>query len=169
MKLYISYSLGVTDLHVAGLLRQQAQTAGIEVETSQHQLALPQDPVTKYGYGSGIPAYNSLAINTAGIISSNFMIAIVSSDSLYMSNVQVELRYAVGLKKSVLALIEGTIPIEQIPGVDYVYFNRNNLKLALEHINRILIERKQKEEANKWIVAGGIALLALYLFSKAED
>lgn len=153
MKLFISHSLAPTDLQVALLLNRQAQAKGIIVESSQHQA----------------PGVNFAQVVQHAIFYSDFVIAIVSLDSPYTSNVQQELSIAASLGKPSLALVErGVRSLQPIHGVQYVEFERRDLGPALAHISAILEGRKNQENLGKWIVGGGLALLALYLISKSE-
>ena len=74
------------------------------------------------------------------------------------------------LGKPTLALVEaGVRSLHKIPGVQYVEFTRRDLGPALAHISSILEARKSQENIGKWVVGGGLALLALYLISKTES
>ena len=153
MRLFISHSLAPTDLHVAVLLGRQAQAKGIVIDTSQHQA-----PVTE-----------STPVIQHAIFYSDFVISIVSLDSEYATSVQLELGAAASLGKPTLALIErGVHLMQRIPGVQYVEFTRANVSPALAHISSFLDAKKSQENLGKWIVGGGVALLALYLISKTE-
>jgi len=153
MRLFISHSLAPTDLNVAVLLSRQAQAKGIVVETSQHQA-----PVTE-----------STPVMQHAMFYSDFVIAIVSLDSEYTASVQLELGAAASLGKPALALIEkGVRSFHTISGVQYVEFTRRDMAPALAHISSILEGRKNQENVAKWVVGGGLALLALYLISKTE-
>lgn len=153
MRLFISHSLTATDLHVAVLLSRQAQAKGIVVETSQHQA----------------PVSESTPIVQHAIFYSDFVISIVSLDSEYTTSVQLELGAAASLGKPTLALVEsGVRSLRAIPGVQYVEFTRRDPRPALAHISSILEARKSQENIGKWVVGGGLALLALYLISKSE-
>lgn len=155
MKLYISHSLAPTDTQVAVLLSRQAQAKGISVESSQHQTPL---------------AVNMAVIIQHAITRCDFVIAIVSLDSQYASNVQHELGIASALKKPTLALVErGVRALQPIAGVQYVEFVRSDLGPALAHISNILEGRKNQESLKQWVVGGGLALLALYLISKSDE
>lgn len=154
MKLFISHSLSPTDWQVATLLSRQAQSKEIAVESSQHQPALGID---------------TAAMIQQTIFSCDFVIAIVSFDSQYTANVQHELTVATSLGKPCLALVEsGVRMLRPLAGVQYVEFVRHDLGPALEHISEILEGRKNKENLTKWVIGGGLALLALYLISKSE-
>jgi nucleoside 2-deoxyribosyltransferase len=155
MKLYISHSLTPTDTQVAVLLSRQAQAKGISVESSRHQTILP--------------ASTAVVVRQA-ITGCDFVIAIVSLDSQYASDVQRELGTAAALKKPTLALVErGVRLLRPIAGVQYVEFVRSDLGPALTHISNILEGRKNQESLTQWVVGGGLALLALYLLSKSEE
>jgi hypothetical protein len=152
MKVYLSYSLSPTDLHIASLLARQAQAKGLEVETSQHQHVL-----------------GTTSINTPALMSASLVIAIVSHDSRYLTTMQQELQYATDISKPVLALVErGLSSHFSVPGTQVVEFDRSNLNPALAHISAILEERKNQDNAGQWLVAGGLALLALYLFDQEK-
>lgn len=154
MRLFISHSLAPTDLHVGVLLSRQAQAKGILVETSQHQA-----PVTA-----------STPVMQNAIFYSDFVISIVSLDSEYATSVQLELGAAASLGKPTLALVEsGVRSIHKIPGVQYVEFTRRDPGPALAHISSILEARKSQENIGKWVVGGGLALLALYLINKTDS
>jgi len=154
MKVFISHSLAPTDLQVAILLTRQAEAKGILVESSQHQA----------------PAFESIQVTQQSILQCNFVIAIVSLDSPYASNVQQDLVAAAKLGKPVLALVERGVPaFHVLPGVQYVEFVRQDLGPALANLSSILEKRKNQENLGNWIVGGGLALLALYLISKAES
>lgn len=154
MKLFISHSLASTDQYVASLLTQQARSRGLIVSTSHHTAS----------------SLNVAESTLQSIKHSDMVIAIVSRDSQYTPNVQIELGFAVAANRPVLALIEqGTSPISQVARVRYVYFNRYNLSPAMAEISRILEEHKSKEDTNKWLIAGGLALLALYLVGENEQ
>jgi TIR domain len=153
MKLFISHSLAPTDLQVAALLNRQAQAKGISVDSSQH-----------HAVGATL-----VQVIQNAIFYSDFVIAIVSLDSPYTSNVQQELSAAASLGKPSLALVErGVRSLQPIIGIQYVEFERLNLGPALARISAILEGRKNQENLGKWIIGGGLALLALYLISKSE-
>ena|SRR6266446_5072685 len=153
MRLFISHSLTPTDLTVAVLLSRQAQAKGISVETSQHQA----------------PINESTPVMQHAIFYSDFVISIVSLESEYVTSVQLELGAAASLGKPTLALIEtGVRSLPSIPGIQYVEFTRRDPGPALAHISSILEARKSQENIGKWVVGGGLALLALYLISKTE-
>jgi len=158
MKLFISHSLAPTDWQVATLLSRQAQGKGMAVESSQHQAFVGVDLAT---------------VIRQTIASCDFVIAIVSFDSSYTANVQYELNVAASLGKPCLALVEqGVYPFQPLAGVQYVDFVRHDLGPALNHINAILEGRKNQENMEsmaKWVIGGGLALLALYLISKSES
>jgi nucleoside 2-deoxyribosyltransferase len=150
MKLYLSHSMSKTDLHVASMLSRQAQAKGIIVDSSRYQSL----------FGS-----NMTVLTTQSIKSSDILIAIVSKDNKNIQNVQLEIGYAAGSGKLVLALVEKGAPsLAYISQITEIVFDRNNLRPALSKISEILEARKNQEDTNKWIVAGGLALLALYIF-----
>ena len=152
MKIYLSYSLTATDLHIAGLLTRQAQAKGIVVETLQ-QMA---------------PGASWTAMIANSIASSDVVIAVVSQDSLNIANVQRELEFAKAYRKPVLALIEkGLLTQINVSDIQYVEFDRRDLSPALSRISVILEEKKNQKTAN-WLVAGGLALLALYLIGQEK-
>lgn len=152
MKLFISHSLAPTDVQVALLLKRQAQAKGIEVESSQHSVPVSAD----------LAGVISHAIARCG-----FVIAIVSRDSRHTAHVQYELSVAAALGKPTLALIEQGAPqIQHVGGIQFVEFTRHDLAPALTHISNILEGRKNQETLGKWLVGGGLALLALYLISE---
>lgn len=154
MKIYVSYSLAPTELHIASLLARQAQAKGIVVESGQQ--------IT--------PGSNWAAIVAHPIASSDMVIAIVSRDSKHISNVERELGVALSYAKPVLALIEQGLHLRiNVPGVQYVTFDRRDLSPALAHIGAILEGRKSQENAGKWLVAGGLALIALYLIGQESQ
>lgn len=152
MKLFISHSLAPTDVQVAFLLRRQAQAKNIEVESPQHSASASAE------IGSVI---------SHAIAGCDFVIAIVSRDSRHTANVQFELGVAAALGKPTLALIERGAPqIRPAGGIQYVEFTRDDLAPALAHISSILEGRKNQETMGKWVIGGGLALLALYLISE---
>src|SRR5260221_11913627 len=154
MKLFVSHSLAATDLQVAILLNRQAQSKGITVESSQHHAA----------------SIELAQFNHQAILRCDFVIAIISLDSPYTSNVQQELEAAARLGKPSLALIEQGVPLFQtLQGIQYVEFVRHDLAPSLAHISSILEGKKNQENLGNWIVGGGLALLALYLMSKVES
>ena len=155
MKLFISHSLTPTDLQVATLLGRTARAKGFVVESSQHQ---------------ALAAAGFAQVIRQAIYHSDFVIAIVSLDSSYAANVQQELAIAASLAKPSLALVEqGVHMLTPIAGVQYVEFVRHDLRPALTHLSNILEGRKNQETVSKWLIGGGLALLALYLISKIED
>lgn len=154
MKIYVSYSLAPTELHIASLLARHAQAKGIAVETAR-QIA---------------PGSNWAAIAAHPIANSDVVIAIVSRDSRNISNVERELGVALSYGKPVLALVEQGLHVRiNVPGVQYVTFDRRYLSPALAHISAILEGRKSQDNAGKWLVAGGLALIALYLIGQESE
>lgn len=155
MKLFLSHSLSPTDLQVASLLARQAQNKGIAVEFSQHQPFV---------------AVNSIEVIQRAILTSDFVIAIVSLDSPYTANVQQELEVATSQGKPCIALVEhGGYSIHHIPGVQYVEFSRRNIGPALTHLSNILEMKKNQGTLNKWVLGGALALFALYLISSSDN
>jgi hypothetical protein len=153
MKIYITYSLGLTDLHIASRLARQAQAKGIIVETSQQ-------PATPVNWATAI---------AHPISNTNVVIAIATRDSQNILNVERDLQIAIKHGKPVLALIEkGLYPQAKIPGIQYIEFDRSSMGLALAQINALLESHKNQQNVNQWLVAGGIALLALYLFGQEK-
>jgi hypothetical protein len=150
MKVFISHSLGYADAHVAVLLSQQAQAKGFIVETSQ-----PSIP-----WAAGMSETARRSIN-----SSDLVVAIVSVDSQLAQSVYSELNAALSVGKPVLAIIEHGVQLPAIQGLHYVNFDRNNLRPALAQISSIL-EEHQGKNIKAWVLAGGLALLALYLISQ---
>jgi len=68
----------------------------------------------------------------------DFVIAIVSIDSQYSSNVQHELGIASALKRPTLTLVErGVRSLQPVAGIQYVEFVRNDLGPALARISNI--------------------------------
>jgi nucleoside 2-deoxyribosyltransferase-like protein/TIR domain-containing protein len=154
MNLYLSYSLSPTDLYLAGMLITQAQQKQIRVQSSHSQATIGADPTS---------------VITEAIRSSDIVVAIVSADSR-SENVLMELGVAVGLGRPVLALVEnGVSLLQQMRGIQLVQFNRNNMSAALSRMGGILDERRKQADANKWLVAAGIGLFALYLISKNDE
>jgi hypothetical protein len=152
MKIYLSYSLSSTDLYIAGLLTHQAQSKGISVETSQQH-------ANSADWGTLI---------THPIISSQAVVAIVSRDSQNTVSVQQELAFARMHVKPVLALVEsGSYFQTSTSGIQFVEFDRRNLNPALTRISLILEGQKNQQTAT-WLVAGGLALLALYLIAQEK-
>jgi hypothetical protein len=154
MRVFISYSLSEMDSHIATLLARQAQTQGLIVDSSQYA----RDWTT--------PLDQSLtqALSTADVV-----VGIVSNDSSFVSNTLRELQTAVSQGKPVIALVEqGTSAFIPTAGLTYVEFNRYDPGPALNSIGRILEDHRNKQNAGNWIVAGGLALLALYLLSGEE-
>ena len=147
MRVFISYSLGLIDQHVARLIAQQAQTRGIEVDSTR--------------YGSHWSETVSAAVQAA-----DFVVAIISGDSHQASIVQSEVKAAVTLGKPVIALVErGSAALSPGVGLRYVEFDRHDPGPALSNIGQILEEHRNKTNLQGWLVAGGLAILALYLFS----
>lgn len=153
MRIFLSYSLAPTDMYIASLLSKQAQAKGIVVETAQ-QIA---------------PGSNWAAVIANQIINSSMVIAIVSQDSRNIANVERELQLAKTYGKPVLALIEkGIYPQVNIAGIHCVEFDRRDLGPALSSISLILEGHKNQATVKNWLVVGGLALLALYMFGKEE-
>ena len=148
MKIYISYSLGLTDLHIASRLAREAQAKGITVLTSQQ----PSTPTT----WSVTPTHPILAADA--------VIVIATRDSRNITNVSQDLQAAVNYRKPVLALVEKGILGQSSDAIQYIVFDRRNMGEALTQINTFLESRKNQQNMNQWLVAGGLALLALYLF-----
>jgi hypothetical protein len=148
MKIYISYSLGLTDLHIASRLTQEAEAKGITVLTSNQ----PTAPST----WSTAPAHPILAADA--------VIVIATRDSRNMVNISNDLQTAVSYRKPVLALVEKGIYGQSSNAIQYIEFDRRNMGEAIAQINTFLESRKNQQNINQWLVAGGLALLALYLF-----
>jgi hypothetical protein len=154
MRIFISYSLGQTDQHVAGLLAQQAQAKGFQVDSTPHARQWDTTPTQ--------------TINQS-LLAADVVIAIVSKDSPHIATAQHELNAAVNLKRPVIALVErGTAAFFPIPGLPYVEFDRYDLGPALANIGQNLEAHKNKQNLGSWIVVGGLAVLALYLLG-SED
>ena len=154
MRIFIAYSLGQTDQHVASLLAQQAQAKGFEVDSTPH--AKPWDSV---------PTQN---INQS-LLAADVVIAIVSKDSPNIATARHELNAAVNLKRPVIALVErGTAAFIPIPGLPYVEFDRYDPGPALASIGQNLETHRSKQNLGGWIVVGGLAVLALYLLSNED-
>jgi len=154
MRVFISYSLGQTDQHIASLLSQQAQSRGVTVDSTRHWA--PWD------------AASAQIINQA-VMAADVVIAIVSRDSQYTLNVQHEVQTAMSLKKPLLALIEkGAASLIRVPGLRCVEFDRHDPGAAIASINNTLESQKNQQNLTSWLVGGGLALLALYLLS-SED
>ena len=151
MKIYISYSLGFTDLHIANRLAREAEAKGITVLTSQ-----PTTPTT----WNPSPAHP--------IFAADAVIAIATRDSPSYSSISHDLQTAVSYKKPVLALVEKGILGQSSNAIQYIEFDRYNMAPALAQINTFLESRKNQQNTNQWLVAGGLALLALYLFSQEK-
>src|SRR2546421_8054701 len=90
MKIYISYSLGLTDLHIASRLAREAEAKGITVLTS---------------YQPTTPANWSIAPSHP-ILAADAVIAIATRDSRNITNFSNDLQTAVSYRKPVLALVE---------------------------------------------------------------
>jgi hypothetical protein len=148
MKIYISYSLGLTDLHIASRLAREAEAKGITVLTSYQPTA---------------PATWSLS-PMPPILAADAVIAIATKDSRNITNFSNDLQTAVSYRKPVLALVEKGILGQSSDAIQYIEFDRRNLGGALAQINTFLESRKNQQNTNQWLVAGGLALLALYLF-----
>lgn len=154
MKIFISYSLGNTDLYIASLLINEARAKGITVATSQQQLTAPT-------------SWTPMAAHPVAV--SDVVIAIATKDSQNVSWVERELQMAVSYGKPVLALIEKGLYLRvNVPGVQIIDFDRHDLGAALIQVNAILESRKNQQNVSPWLVAGGLALLALYLFGREE-
>jgi hypothetical protein len=103
------------------------------------------------------------------LVSSDMVIAIVSRDSRNIANVQRELEFVRTIGKPTLALIEkGVYDQINAGGIHSVIFDRHNLSPALSHISQILEGHQNQETVKNWLVVGGLALLALYLFGKEK-
>lgn len=153
MKIYISYSLGHTDLYIATVLAREAQAKGITVENSQE----------------AAPGIEWATMISHRIVSSDVIVAIVSRDSVNSANVQRELEFAKAYGRPVLALVEkGLYPAIDVVGIQCVEFDRRDLSPALSQINWILERQKNDKTLKTWLVAGGIALLALYLIGQEK-
>jgi len=152
MKIYISYSLGLTDLYVASRLAREAEAKGITVLTSQQ----PTMPST-WSVGPTHP-----------ILAADAVIAIATRDSRNFENFSHDLQTAVGYRKPVLALVEKGILGQSSDAIQYIEFDRQNMGQALAQINTFLESRKNQQNTNQWLVAGGLALLALYLFGQKK-
>lgn len=153
MRIFLSYSLSPTDMYIAALLSKQAQAKGIVVETAQQ--------IT--------PGSNWATVIANQLINSSIVIAIVSRDSQNIANVERELQLAKNYGKPVLALIEkGAYSQINVAGVHCVEFDRRNLGPALSNISVILEAHKNQATVKNWLVVGGLALLALYMFGKEE-
>jgi len=154
MKIYLSYSLAPTDMHIASLLSRQAEARGIVVETTQQI----------------IPSANWSAMITQRIMSSSMVIAIISRDSRNIASVERELGFARMYGKPVLALIEkGVYAPINVADIQWVMFDRRDLSPALSNISMILERHKNQEPDKSWLVVGGLALLALYLFGQEKS
>lgn len=155
MKIYLSYSLSPTDLHIASMLARQAQAKGMIVETAQ-QIAPGSD-------------WAGSAIIVQQLFNSDVIIAIISRDSRNIANVERELEVVRTLKKPALVLIEkGVYAQINIADIQRVEFDRRDLSPALSRISLILEGQNNQENLKNWLTVGGLALLALYLFGKEK-
>lgn len=141
-------------MHIASLLSRQAQAKGIIVGTAQQI----------------VPGSNWSAMMTQQIMSSSMVIAIISRDSQNAANVGREIGFAKMYGKPVLALIEkGVYAPVNLADIQWVTFDRQDLSPALSSISTILERHKNQESNKSWLVVGGLALLALYLFSQESS
>jgi hypothetical protein len=154
MRIFISYSLGQMDQHIAYLLGQQVQAKGFTVDSTRH----------------GTPWSVILTpVISQAVMAADVVIAIVSKDSQYTSYVQHEVQTAVNLKKPLIALIEkGAASLIRVPGLRYIEFDRHDPGPALANINYTLEGQRNQQNLANWLVAGGLAILALYLLSSEE-
>jgi hypothetical protein len=154
MRIYISYSLSPIDIHVASLLSQQASERGHIVDMSTHE----NTRITSVAQA----IYQRIKV-------ANMVIAIVSADSTYQPYVYDELNMAVELHKPVLALIERGVGNKiSSPNIQYVEFDRYNLGPALVRISTMLERKQNQQNTGAWLLAGGLAILALYLLSNKD-
>src|SRR5688572_3836769 len=129
MKIYLSYSLGLTDLHIASRLAREAEAKGISVLTS---------------YQPAVPLTWSLS-PTHPIFAVDAVIAIATKDSSNFANFSNDLQTAVSYRKPVLALVEKGILGQSSDAIQYIEFDRRNMGEALAQINTFLERRKNEQ------------------------
>lgn len=150
MRVFISYSLSQVDRHIANLLAQQAQARGFLVDFTEHRPFLASVP--------------SQQVSVADVV-----IAIVSKDSQDVATVRSEVQMAVNSYRPVIALVESGSQFLHTPGLTLVEFDRYNPGHALTTIDQALEAHRNKQNLGSWIVAGGLAVLALYLLSSERE
>lgn len=156
MRAFISYSINDTDQYVLTLLSSKLRSQRFVITTSQNF------------YNSRL---DEMTINA--ILESNLFIGIIMRQSVEKNRVLDEWKFA--KKRSIpnLILIEDNVRIQDGFSGNFIRFNRNNPKPAVEKINSKMHHRstasQNKSDDNLSWLLGGAALLAIIALISEES
>jgi hypothetical protein len=135
LKAFVSYSFKDSELHLITLLIEQLRKSGYTVETS----------TANFTYDSDIKICNS-----------GVFIGIITDDSSTIEYVVKEWKIAKKNNINNILIIEEGVKVSDPKNTNYIYFNRNNPKPAIEKLFNI--KRKSSNDNNSGDLLGGIII-----------
>lgn len=141
MKAFVSYSFRDSELYIITLLFEQLRKIGYVVETST------------FGYTSGYD-FGGFQIQNSDIF-----LGIITNDSVSVNHVISEWNIAKQNNIRNILIIEDGVNVDDPSSLNFVRFNRNNPKPAINklfNINRPIPSKKTNTGVEGVLVAGGI-------------
>jgi hypothetical protein len=156
MRAFISYSINDTDQYVLTLLSSKLRSQGFIITTSQNFYNQRLDQMTMNA-----------------ISESHLFIGIIMRQSMERNRVMDEWKFSKRKNIPNLILIEDNVRIQDGFQGNYIRFNRNNPKAAVDKINNRMQQKRTTSQSSSddslsWIL-GGAALLAIISLIAGED
>lgn len=156
MRAFISYSINDTDQYILTLLSSKLRSQGFIITTSQNF------------YNSRLDQMTMNAISEC-----HLFIGIIMRQSVEKNRVMDEWKFSKRKNIPNLILIEDNVRMQEGFRGNFIQFNRNNPKAAVDKINSKMQQKRaisQSSDDNtlSWIL-GGAALLAIISLLAGED
>jgi len=156
MKAFVSYSVTDNNEFILTMLSSKLREKNFIVTTSQN-------------FYSTIIDYNTMS----EIGTSNLFVGVITGNGTERNRVLEEWNYSIQRNVPNLLLIEDTVSVHQNFNDNYIRFNRNSPKAAIDEINRRMTPTqpataKNSDDIVPWIL-GGAALLAIIGLLTSKD
>jgi hypothetical protein len=139
MKTFVSYSFNDSELHIVSLLIAELRQKGLTVETSNH--------------------FGGLYLDDNKIVNCDFFVGIITNNSESINAVIREWRVAQSRNiKSVLVIEEG-VRVNENPNLQFIRFNRNNPRNAIEQL--LNVNRQNTQITTNTTVEDAVAFGAI--------
>lgn len=151
MKVFLSYSLNDKDLYILTLLAEELNRKGFYINQSND-------------FNSQMSSLTIVNINN-----SSLFIGLISGTGHEKNRVIKEWELAKSKNIPNILLIENTVRIDKNFNSQHIIFNRDNSKLAIEELKRIIENKKknlQDSNALAWILGGAAVISIISLLTK---
>ena len=149
-EVFLSYSIGQSDLPLVANLQEQANAAGVTLYLADRDVRP----------GTNLSTKIEMAISRAEVV-----VALLTEKGVDSKWVNQEIGYALAKQKVVVPLVEEGVDVPgMLVGREYVGFRRDRFSEALERVTRYLEHLKSKVDERVRQTMEAIAVIILIIF-----